>query len=54
MSLPSDCSYSFLADLTILSCIIIPDRLHVEFCISAPLSGFLYIAAYIGKPKLIQ
>ena len=45
---------SFIFDLTILSRIIIPARPHAAFYISAPLSGFLSIATYIGKPKLIQ
>ena len=45
---------SFFADFKILSRIIIPGRSHAEFWISAPFSGFLYIATYIGKPKFIQ
>ena len=50
----SSWSYSCLSDLTILSRIIIPVRLHAAFWISAPLSGFLPITTYIGKFKLIQ
>ena len=47
-------SDSFLAYLTILCCIIIPERPHAAFWISAPFSVFVYISTYIGKPKLIQ
>ena len=49
LSSSSSCSYSFLADLTTLIRIIIPDRLHAAFWISSPLSGFLSIATYTGK-----
>ena len=53
---PSSYSWSdsFLAYLTILICIIIPERPHAAFWISAPFSVFIYIATYIGKPKFIQ
>ena len=46
-------SSSLFADLKILSRIRIPDCLHAALWIYAPLSGFLSIVTYIGKPKFI-
>ena len=54
LSSSSCCSSSLFSDLKILSPIVIPNRPHAAFWISAPFSGFLSIATYIGKPKLIQ